>query len=177
MVRAFLGSITSLLIVLAPLTTFVAANDFKIDIAVGEKEQQVHNTETWETPSNVKLPARQVAKFAAGQPVHVAWHVENTSKSTEFKGVLVHFFVVREKEVGQATVPDLGRNVSYEGALTTDFQPGDKADWEWTLNVPEPGSYLLRVETIGMRQSHGHEHFAALDLAVESSTTTNEDQP
>ncbi len=47
-----------------------------------------------------------------------------------------------------------------------DFKPRDKADWRLTLKIPDAGSYLVRVETIGMAPKHGHEHFAAMDLVV-----------
>ena len=35
-----------------------------------------------------------------------------------------------------------------------------------TFKIPEPGNYLLRVETIGLAPKHPHEHFAAMDLVV-----------
>ena len=73
----------------------------------------------------------------------------------------------REEMIGQREVPQLTADVTYEGALTMDFKPQGDADWRWTLNIHEPGSYLLRVETIGMEEQHGHDHYAAMDLVVE----------
>ena len=99
-------------------------------------------------------------------PVVLSWHAVNTGKTDSFEDVLVHFFVVEEKAIGQADVPKLSAGVVFEGALTMDFKPRDKADWRASFKIPEAGNYLVRVETIGMAAKHGHEHFAAMDLLV-----------
>lgn len=129
--------------------------------------RSVSTKKTLETPSEKKPAPRPVVKLTGDEKASVSWHAENTSQAEEFENVLVHFFVVKEKETGQRQVPKLTADVTYEGALTMDFKPHDTADWKWTLNIHEPGSYLLRVETIGMGQQHGHEHYAAMDLIVE----------
>ena len=50
-----------------------------------------------------------------------------------------------------------------------DFEPADKASGQFTLAIPESGSYLIRIETQGMLDAHGHEHYAALDLIVDEA--------
>ena len=47
-----------------------------------------------------------------------------------------------------------------------DFAPQAKSSADFVIEVPEPGSYLLRLETIGAAKAHGHEHVAAMDLRV-----------
>ncbi len=48
-----------------------------------------------------------------------------------------------------------------------DFKPSDSVSGEFTIRIHEAGSYLVRVETIGMVSEHGHDHYAALDIVVE----------
>jgi hypothetical protein len=134
-----------------------------------ERLETIH--ETVETPTTKKLRPRQVVKLTCNKPIDVSWHAENTSETEEFKDVLVHFFVVKEEKTGQTEIPKLTKDVTYEGALNMDFKPHDDADWQWTLNIHEPGSYLLRVETIGMQNQHGHDHYAAMDLVVMDAAT------
>ena len=164
MVRWPATLLTALGVVLTA-TASSRADDFLFRINVDLGDRQVRTEETIEAPTT-KQQQRPAAEFNHDQPVSVAWHAENTGKSEMFKDVLVHFFVVQEEKVGQAEVPKLTEDVTYEGALTMDFKPGQAADWKWTLNIHEPGNYLLRVETIGMASGHGHEHFAAMDLVV-----------
>jgi hypothetical protein len=80
--------------------------------------------------------------------------------------VTVHFFVDREDAIGQRDVPKPGADVVYESALTMDFAAHAKSSGDFVMEVPPVGNYLLRLETIGAARSHGHEHFAAIDLKV-----------
>ncbi len=135
------------------------------------KDDSVSTKDTVETTSAKKPPSRPVVELIQDEAVRVSWHAKNTSQSETFKDVLVHFFVVQEKKTGQADVPKLTKDVTYEGALTADFKPGEDANWQWTLKIHDPGSYLLRVETIGMEKHHGHDHYAAMDLVVNDAKT------
>ncbi len=135
------------------------------------KKDSVSTKETVETLPAKKPPNRPIVELDRGEAVRVSWHAKNTSQSETFEDVLVHFFVVQEKKTGQAEVPQLTQDVTYEGALTMDFKPGDAADWQWTLKIHDPGSYLLRVETVGMEKPHGHDHYAAMDLVVKQAKT------
>lgn len=143
-----------------------SADEFDIVISVQAGDEQFATVHTRETPSEQPPPARKSVELSHGAPVHVAWTAQNTAKTRECQNLLVHFFVVKEKETGQAEVPKLTQDVAYEGALTTDFKPQEKASWNFDLAIREPGSYLLRVETIGLSDQHKHEHYAALDLVV-----------
>ena len=103
----------------------------------------------------------------AGQRVTVKWTLRSTDPKTTYKDVTVHFFAVKEEKAGQQTVPNLNRDVAVETALSMDFKPKDATDGELSFTIDKPGSYLLRLETIGAAVGvEGHEHFAALDLVV-----------
>lgn len=153
-------------VLLAAMAVSADAGEFQIEVSIDVADRHVQTQETLETPSAKKPPPRPVVQLIHDQPAGATWHAENTSQSEEFGNVLLHFFVVKEKEIGQTEIPKLTKDVAFEGALTMDFKPHDTADWKWMLNIHEPGNYLLRVETIGMSEKHGHEHFAALDLVV-----------
>lgn len=147
-------------------TTVARANDFEIRVSVKSEAREVRTDRTDEAPSRSRKQTRPVMEVDRNAPVVLSWHAQNTGKSDAFEDVLVHFFVVEEKRTGQSAIPKLNAGVVYEGALTMDFRPRDKADWRMTLRIPDAGNYLVRVETIGMAQKHGHEHFAAMDLVV-----------
>jgi len=115
-----------------------------------------------------KPDRRPSLSMLPGQTAHVSWQAKNSSKSDPFKDVIVHFFVVHEEKLGQAEVPKVKENAVYEGALTTDFEPQETANWDFDLKIDAAGSYMLRVETVGMQESHGHDHYAVLDLSVEN---------
>jgi hypothetical protein len=142
------------------------ASDFEIRVNVKSEGRETQTEQTSESPPRRAAPPRRVMSIARNADVLCTWHAESTGKSETFEDVLVHFFVVEEQKTGQLQVPKLSSGVVYEGAMTMDFRPRDKADWRMTFKIPEAGSYLLRVETIGMADKHGHEHFAAMDLVV-----------
>ena len=48
-----------------------------------------------------------------------------------------------------------------------DFEPDDRSHGDTTFQIDTPGTYLLRLETIGAAAGEGgREYFAALDLVV-----------
>jgi len=143
------------------------AHHFAIDlVAESGGKGQTANAET--LAAGVKAKTRAVLHVKAGARVKVKWTVTNSHAKDSFKDVLVHFFVVKEDQVGQQVVPKLGKGVIVESALTMDFRPGDKTRGELTFTIDVPGAYLLRLETIGAAiEPDAHEHYATLDLAVE----------
>jgi hypothetical protein len=114
-----------------------------------------------------KPRARAVLDVKAGGRVTVTWTLRNADPKATFKDVLVHFFAVREKEIGQAAVPRLDQGVVVESALTVDLNPKDRTQGEINFVVEKPGFYLLCLETIGAAVVRGApEYSAALDLRV-----------
>ena len=142
------------------------ASDIEISIEVKAGSQRARTTQTEIQPSPKKPRPRPVLGVKAHQDFIVAWKATNTSKRETFKDVMIHCVVVAEKEPGQTTMPPLKDPVQ-ESALRMDFKPGGSASGKFSLAIDEPGAYLLRVETREMFDTHGHEHYAAMDLVCE----------
>jgi hypothetical protein len=142
------------------------AHHFAIDLkARASKESRTAQAEM--LAPGVKAKPRAVLHVKAGQRVAVQWTLTNTDRAATYKEVLVHFFVVKEDQVGQQLVPKLLKGVVAESALTMDFRPGDRNRGELSFVIDQPGDYLLRLETIGAAVgADGHEHYAALDVVV-----------
>ncbi len=164
-VRLWLASCVLLVAALfAPSSA--SASDVEISIDVKANGLHVRSTRTEIEPSPQKPPARPVCRVKAHEDFVVSWKATNVSKGSTFKDVLIHCVVVPEKEPGQLTMPSL-KDPTQESALTMDFKPGSAASGKFSLAIDEPGAYLLRVETREMLNTHGHEHYAALDLICE----------
>ena len=118
-----------------------------------------------QTPPAWGKNPRPALKAKAGDPIKVNWMLTNVYPHKTLENVVVHFFVVGVKKVGQKEAPDLSGDVVVESAFEMDFKPGAKAGLRNTLRIDKPGVYLVRVET---RQTNSdHEHFSAIDLVVE----------
>jgi len=110
--------------------------------------------------------ARPVLTGKSKSTLRVRWTIVNEGKTANIPDVTVHFVLDKENAIGQRDVPKAGPDVVYESALMMDFAPQAKSSGDFVIEVPEPGSYLLRLETIGAAKAHGHEHVAAMDLRV-----------
>jgi|HubBroStandDraft_6_1064221.scaffolds.fasta_scaffold212289_2 hypothetical protein len=161
-----LPAILGMALFCATTTGAAVASEFEIRLDLKSDGHETRTERTEESPARSRKQTRPVMEIGQNVPIVLSWHAENTDKSDAYEDVLMHFFVVEEKRVGQADVPKLSAGVVYEGALTMDFRPHDKTDWRMTLKIPDTGTYLVRVETIGMAAKHGHEHFAAIDLVI-----------
>jgi hypothetical protein len=109
---------------------------------------------------------RPVLTGKSKSTLRVRWTIVNEGKTASIPDVTVHFVLDKENTIGQREVPKPGPDVVYESALMMDFAPQAKSSADFVIEVPEPGSYLLRLETIGAAKTHGHEHVAAMDLRV-----------
>jgi hypothetical protein len=160
-----LGLFSILVLVLAG-STEVRAEHAKItlDVSASGGQQTAFVDQT--PPASGKNP-RPVLTVKAGDPIKVQFMLTNVYPHKTLENVVVHFFVARESKVGARDLPDLNAEaaVVVESAFEMDFKPGAKAGLKNTLRIPEPGVYLVRVET---RQTQSdHEHFAAIDVVVE----------
>jgi hypothetical protein len=144
-----------------------AANHFTIELKVqAGKASATAHAET--AALGVQPKKREVLRVKSGDRITVKWRLTNANSKSEFKNVLVHFFTAKEEKLGQKAPPKLNKSVAAESALSMDFKPGDLSRGEMVFTISTPGYYLLRLETIGAAVGEdGHEHFAALDLAVE----------
>lgn len=139
--------------------------DFSIELKV---QVGKHNLVAREEKAflGAKAKKREVLKIKAGDKVQVRWLMSNRDKSA-VKNVLVHFFAVKEEELGQKTQPKLDKGVPAESALVMDFNPKDQAKGELSFSIVQPGPYLVRLETIGAAVGEGGvEFFAAMELLV-----------
>ena len=123
--------------------------------------------ETQTTALGAKPKTRDVLTLARGERVRIKWNLKNSDAKATFKDVIVHCFVVKEAKTGQREVPKLNKDVALETVNVMDFKPGESTEGELDFVLDRPGSYLLRLETVGAASADNlHEYFAALDLEV-----------
>jgi hypothetical protein len=153
------------IVVISGAVATARADHFAIDLEV--KAAKVSKTARTDTVAvGVKPKPRGILEAQAGKTIEAKWTITSTAGKDTAKDVLVHFFVVKIDKAGQQTVPKLDKDVPAESALTMDFKPKDKAEGELSFTIDKPGTYLIRLETIGSAGKDGHEHFAALDLVI-----------
>jgi hypothetical protein len=138
----------------------------KVSLDVSSSGEQVTAFVDQTPPEHGKNP-RPILKVKAGKPIKIQWMFTNLYPHKTLENVVVHFYIAKEKKVGQAGTPDLSveDDVVFESAIEMDFKPGAKAGARNSLKIDKPGAYLVRIES---RQTNSdHEHFAAVDLVVE----------
>jgi hypothetical protein len=149
-------------------TAAVRADDDLFTIELSARANSQQQTARGQSTSVPAAPnaARPVLAAKANTRLQIRWSLVNQNKTKNIPDVTVHFFVDRENAIGQRDVPTPGADAVYESALTMDFAGHAKSSADFVIEVPPAGNYLLRLETIGAAKSHGHEHFAAIDLKV-----------
>src|SRR5207237_120186 len=111
------------------------------------------------------LNKRPVLKARAGEPLRVKWRMKNAFPHGTMKAVTVHFFVVREDDLGQKPVPDPGGDGGLvDNSFTMDFARDAEATGSLRFRIRDAGFYLVRVGSEGTQKEHDHEHFAAVDV-------------
>jgi hypothetical protein len=142
------------------------ADHFTIDLEVkGSKTNRTVHTET--AVLGIKPKARAVLEIQAGDKITIKWVLNSTAPKDTIKDVLIHFYAVKIAKPGDPPPPKLDKDVLLETALTMDFKPKDKTEGELRLQVDKPGTYLLRLETIGAAVgADGHEYYATLDVVA-----------
>jgi hypothetical protein len=141
----------------------VLASHLAVDLTVeGTPHPARAGTDTMPPPEG-KNP-RPVVHTRAGDPVQLRWRVKN-AEAAKLDTLLVHVFIVREAQAGQKEVPDPRKDALWETISATALEPGRDTHGEAAVPISEPGTYLVRVES--MFTQHTHEHFAAVDLVVE----------
>jgi len=149
--------------VLASMTGLRAADgSFVIELSAradgGDRTVTSRSTDA-ATPARLNLTARPRRKF------EIKWSVAGANGVRPVPDVTVHVFLERLGAGSRANTPTAGPNALYESAVVSDFAPGSRCTGQVTLEVPEAGNYVLRVETIGAALS-GRQQAAAIDLAV-----------
>ncbi len=159
---------------LALLTTFLVLNPFPagaehFDILlraiIGDKQVEA-SADT--TPPIGGVNKRPVLKGKSGEFVKINWLMKNVFPHGAQKGVKVHFFIVKEAKLGQKPVPNpAGKAGVLDDAFTMDFSEKSTASGSLKIKLPDPGAYLVRIQSESDQEVHDHEHFSALDLEVE----------
>ncbi|MCW3095030.1 MAG: hypothetical protein JWL77_648 [Chthonomonadaceae bacterium] len=143
-----------------------AAEHFEIALRADAGRQLVEAAADT-TPPIGGVNARPVLRLKAGDPVHISWKLKSNFPHGTMKGVTIHFFVVREKEIGQKPVPDpSGPAGVLDNKLTMDFSPTGVSSGALTIVPPGSGNYLVRVQSEDTHDEHDHEHFSAVDIVV-----------
>jgi len=147
----------------ALMASAVRAEHAKIDLEVATPRNNVSAFVDQTPPEWGKNP-RPVLKAKVNEPIRIKYLFTNVYPHKTLENVVVHFYIARQKKVGQKELPDLKGDVVIETAFDMDFKPGSKAGQRSTVKIDTPGVYLIRIETRNTQSDH--EHFAAIDLVV-----------
>jgi hypothetical protein len=139
------------------------ASHLAMDLTVDGSPHPAHAGTDTLPPANGKNP-RPLLHLRVSDPVKLHWSVKNT-EGMKLDTLLVHVFVVREAQAGQKEVPDPRKGAVWETISATALEPGQETHGEAEVPISEPGTYLVRIES--MFTQHTHEHFAAVDLVAE----------
>ena len=117
-----------------------------------------------QTPPIGGLNPRPVLRAKAGDTIAFQFIMTNVYEHESARNAGVRFYIVRQRQLGQKAVPPL-ENLTAEGSFTFDLKPKAKIGGKERIVIPQPGFYLLRVES--QRTQREHEHFAAIDLEIQ----------
>ena len=145
------------------LAPWLRAEHAKINLEVAAGGDNV-SAHVDQTPPDWGKNPRPVIKAKVNEPIRIQYLLTNVYPHKTLENVVVHFFIARQKKVGQKELPDLKGDVVMESAFDMDFKPGSKAGQRSTIKIDAPGAYLIRIETRNTQSDH--EHFAAIDLVV-----------
>ena len=123
----------------------------------------------WDTyPPEGGINKRQVVSAVAGENISLEWRMRSEFPHGVMRNVTTRLFVAKEDEIGQKKEPDHDGPTILNNTLTADFHSHHTARGHLNFRVPEPGNYLIRIESEFTLKEHGHEHFGAIDLKVEN---------
>lgn len=129
---------------------------------IGPDGQQEASADEEPPAGGVNPRPRMVVK--AGDPLVLQFLLTNAYPHGLVKGVTVRYFVVRTGQFGVEQPPDLTDDAIVRGMVKMNFKPKCRAGARLSLEIDEPGIYLVRVETLNTKSDH--EHFSAIDLDV-----------
>lgn len=152
--------------ILWPLSA--GAEHFDMTLRVEGPGAQVGEAFMDTTPPLGGVNKRPVVKVKTGQSVRVTWRLKSGFPHGVMKKVTVHFFIVKEDELGQKPVPDPSGDAGIvDNSYVMDFQPKSITTGSLRFKAPEVGNYLIRIQSEDTHEEHEHEHFSAVDLKVE----------
>jgi hypothetical protein len=152
----------SLLLALLPCAA--RAEHFDIKLTATAPDGTSKEAFADQTPPVGGLNPRPVLRAKAGDTIAFQFVMTNVCAHASARHAGVRFYIVRELKLGQKAVPPL-ENLAAEGSFTFDLKPKAKIGTKERVVMPQPGFYLLRVES--QRTQRDHEHFAAIDLEIQ----------
>jgi hypothetical protein len=160
--RAFLASAAVLgLIVSSPLR----AEHFDIRLLAVGPDGVTQEAYADESPPEGGLNPRPVLKARAGDRITVQFIMTNVYPHGAAADAGVHYYIVKESQLGQKNVPGLAQGVVIEGTFTFALKPQARVGTRQHFTIRQPGNYLLRVES--QRTQRDHEHFSAIDIQIQ----------
>jgi hypothetical protein len=136
---------------------------FRVDPGSGNALDEANASSDQEPPAG-GVKQRAAFKAKAREPLVLQFILVNTYPHGVNKNVTVRYFVVPVAKVGQKTLPELESCVM-RGQFQMHFKPKCRVGARVAFTIPNPGNYLLRVDTLNTASDH--EHFSALDVQVE----------
>jgi hypothetical protein len=137
---------------------------YRIDPDTGVTRDESVAYSDQEPPSG-GVKARPLFKVKANDRLVLQFILINTYPHGVNKDVTVRYGVVRREKVKQKDVPDFRGDMVTKGQFQLNFKPKTRVGARVAFTIPEPGIYMLRVDTINTASDH--EHFSAIDLQVE----------
>lgn len=108
---------------------------------------------------------RPMVTVKSGEPLVLQFLLDNLYPHGVVKDVKVRYFVVPIDKPRQKTTPSPDEHAVTRGEVVMTFRPKCRVGARLRFRAPEPGLYLVRVDTV--KTESDHEHFAAIDLKVE----------
>ena len=143
---------------------FACAEHFDIKLSATLANGATQQAFADQSPPAGGLNPRPVLKARVGEKITIQFIMTNVYAHASAPDAGVRYYVVREKEIGQKTVPAL-QDVTVEGSFNFDLKPKARIGARQRITISQPGNYLLRVESL--RTQREHEHFAAIDIQVQ----------
>ena len=140
------------------------AEHFDIKLSATRADGATQQAFADQSPPAGGLNPRPVLKARVGDKITIQFIMTNVYAHASAPDAGVRYYVVREKEIGQKTVPAL-QDVTVEGSFNFDLKPKARIGARQRIAISQPGNYLLRVESL--RTQREHEHFAAIDIQVQ----------
>lgn len=115
-----------------------------------------------QTSANGQNPPAFTVK--RGETLAAQWTATNPAPGPALPDVTMHTVLDKETPGAQGKA---GSNALYEGAVNLDFRTGERSSGNFRMPMLEPGNYVLRVESVGIRAKAGAESFATLKVTVQ----------
>jgi hypothetical protein len=149
--------------VIAPV--LARAEHFNIKLVAAGPDGVTQEAFADQTPPAGGLNPRPVLKARVGDEITMQFIMTNIYPHGMAGNAGVHYYVVRERELGQKPVPVVAQDAVIDGTFTFDLKPQARIGARQRFVIRQPGNYLLRVES--QRTQRDHEHFSAIDLQIQ----------